>query len=160
MKRLMMFVGLAMLCGGALILAQQPPADGHVMVTPASIKWGPAPPGLPPGAEAAVLSGDPGKAGELFTLRLRFPAGYKVAPHWHPGDESVSVLSGQLMVGLGETVDAAKAHTLPAGSFALMPKEVRHYAQAKGATVIQIHGVGPFGITYVNPTDDPRGKTN
>jgi len=159
MKRLLMFVGLATLCSGALTVAQQP-ASGHVLVSPPAIKWGPAPPGLPPGGEAAVLAGDPAVAGELFTLRLKLPAGYKVPPHWHPGDESVTVVSGQLMVGMGETFDAAKMHALGAGSFAKMPKEMRHYAQAKGATIIQVHGIGPFGITYVNAADDPRGKTN
>ena len=159
MKRLLMFVGLATLCSGTLTVAQQP-ASGHVLVSPPAIKWGPAPPGLPPGAEAAVLAGDPTVAGEVFPLRLKTPAGYQVPPHWHPGDESVTVVSGQLMVGMGETFDAAKMHALGAGSFAKMPKEMRHYAQAKGATVLQVHGIGPFGITYVNAADDPRGKTN
>ena len=114
MKRLLMFVGLATLCSGTLTVAQQP-ASGHVLVSPPAIKWGPSPPGLPPGAEAAVLAGDPAVAGELFTLRLKMPAGYKVPPHWHPGDESVTVVSGQLMVGMGETFDAAKMHALGQG---------------------------------------------
>jgi quercetin dioxygenase-like cupin family protein len=159
MTRLVTFVGLATLCSATLTVAQQP-ASGHVLVSPPGIKWGAAPAGLPPGAEAAVLAGDPATPGELFTLRLKLPAGYKVPPHWHPGDESVTVVSGQLMVGMGETFDAGKMHPLPAGSFAKMPKEMRHYAQAKGATVIQVHGIGPFGITYVNAADDPRPKTN
>lgn len=161
MKRTLLFVGLAMLCGSGLAALQQPstgPVGTHTMITADTLKWGPPPPGLPAGSEVAVLSGDPAKAGEVFTLRVKMPAGYKVSPHWHPGDEHVSVLSGQLMLGMGETFDAAKMQAMAAGSFASMPKEMRHYVQAKGPTVIQVHGIGPFGITYVNPADDPRSK--
>lgn len=161
MKRTVVSLGLAMLSSSGLAVSQQPstPAAGaHVMITGDTLKWGPPPPGLPAGAEVAVLSGDPAKAGELFTLRVKMPAGYKVPPHWHPGDEHVSVLNGQLMMGMGETFDAAQMQPMSAGSFALMPKEMRHYVLAKGPTVIQVHGIGPFGITYVNMADDPRKK--
>jgi len=132
--------------------AQQP----HTMVMPNDLKWGPAPPALPAGAQIAVLSGNPSKAGEPFTFRLKTPDGYKVMPHWHPTDENVTVLEGTFAMGIGEKFDQAAAREMPAGSFARMPKGVRHYAWSKGEAVIQVHGVGPFEITYVNPSDDPR----
>lgn len=130
----------------------------HVMVTPDQLKWGPAPPALPPGAQMALLDGDPSKAGVPFSIRAKFPDGYKVPPHWHPTDENVTVLQGTLLMGQGEKFDPSKAHTLKVGSFTRMPKEVRHFAMAKGETVIQVHGVGPFEVTYVNASDDPRNK--
>ncbi|HEX8069133.1 MAG TPA: cupin domain-containing protein [Pyrinomonadaceae bacterium] len=134
--------------------------DAHVMVTPEQVRWGPAPPSLPPGAELAVLDGDPSKAGVPFTIRGRFPDGYKVPPHWHPTDEHVVVLEGALLMGLGEKLDEAVAHELVAGSYARMPKGVRHFAVAKGPTVIQVSGIGPFAINYVNPADDPRNNAH
>ncbi len=132
--------------------------DEHVVVKPADIKWGPAPPGLPPGAEAAVLSGDPSKAGGLYTLRAKLPDGYVVPPHWHGSDENVTVLKGTLLIGKGMKLEADHFQELTVGSFMRMPKEMRHYAKAKGETIIQVHGVGPFDITYVNAADDPRKK--
>jgi quercetin dioxygenase-like cupin family protein len=128
----------------------------HVMVTPEEVKWGPAPPSLPPGAELAVLSGDPSKAGAMFSIRAKFPAGYKVPPHWHPSDENVVVISGTMMFGAGSKFDEAAMHDYPAGSFALMPQAMRHFAMAKEESVVQIYGTGPFAINYVNPADDPR----
>src|SRR5262249_13601652 len=122
----------------------------HVMVRPDDVKWGPAPPGLPPGAQVAVLSGDPGKPGP-YVLRAKMPHGYKVPPHWHSIDENVTVLTGTLMMGTGEKFNADASEALPAGSFTCMPKKMRHYAWAKGETIIQVHGIGPFDITYINP---------
>jgi quercetin dioxygenase-like cupin family protein len=139
--------------------AQAPAAaPAHAGMLPAEIKWGPAPPALPPGAQAAVLAGDPGKEG-LFVLRAKLPAGYKVPPHWHPVDEYVTVLSGTLQFGMGDKFDAASMRSLTAGSFIMAEKEMRHYVQAKGPTVIQVSAMGPFAITYVNAADDPRNKT-
>jgi quercetin dioxygenase-like cupin family protein len=137
--------------------AARPGAAGegaHVMVTPSAIKWGDAPPVLPSGAKLAVLYGDPGKP-ELYILRLKMPAGYKIAPHWHPTDENVTVVSGSFAMGMGDKLDAAKVQVLPAGSFAVMPAKTNHYAMAKGETVVEVSGVGPFALTYVNPEDDP-----
>jgi quercetin dioxygenase-like cupin family protein len=118
------------------------------------IKWGPAPPVLPPGAELAVISGDPSKEG-LFTLRLKCPAGYSVAAHNHPTDEYVTVISGDFHVGLGDKLDKDKAMTLSAGAFGEMPAHMNHYAWTTEGTVVQIAGPGPFAMTYVNPADDP-----
>src|SRR5262249_26569706 len=135
---------------------EKPHAEkGHVMVMADDIKWSPGPPHLPEGVKISVLRGDPTKA-EPYVLRAKMPAGYKVPPHWHPTDENVTVLSGTLMMGKGEKLDPDAAKALTAGSFARMPKEMRHFAFAKGETIIQIHGIGPFAITYVNPDDDPR----
>ncbi|HEV8589664.1 MAG TPA: cupin domain-containing protein [Pyrinomonadaceae bacterium] len=134
-------------------------AAKHIATTPDELKWGPAPPGLPPGAELAVVSGDPSKAGAPFTMRAKFPDGYKVPPHWHPTDENVTVIQGTINIGMGDKFDESAAKQLPAGSFALMPKRMHHFAWASGETIVQIHGTGPFAITYVNPADDPRHKS-
>jgi quercetin dioxygenase-like cupin family protein len=130
----------------------------HTIVPPQEIKWGPAPAVLPPGAEAAVLFGDPGEEG-YFVLRLKLPAGYSVAPHTHPVDEVVTVISGTFSMGMGETADPRKAQPLPAGSFFALPPDMAHYVFMEEETVIQISTVGPWGLTYINPKDDPRQKT-
>ncbi len=128
----------------------------HVLVTPDKMTWVSAPPGLPAGAQLAVLEGDPSKAGAHFAFQAKLPDGYKVPPHWHPTDERIVILQGALMMGLGEKFEPASAHELTVGSYAVMPAGVRHFVWAKGETVIQVSGVGPFEITYVNPADDPR----
>jgi len=134
------------------------PAAKHVLMTPGDMKWGPAPPGLPAGAQLAVLDGDPSKPGVSFAFRAKLPDGYRVPPHWHPTDEQVTVISGSLMVGMGDTLDEKTMTTLAPGAFAKMPRRMHHFVIAKGATEIQVQGVGPFAITYVNPKDDPRTK--
>jgi hypothetical protein len=130
----------------------------HIATTAEELKWGPAPAALPPGAEMSVVSGDPSKAGEAFTIRAKFPDGYRVPPHWHPTDENVTVIQGTINIGMGDKFDASAAKQLPTGSFALMPKKMRHFAFASGETIVQIHGTGPFEVMYVNPADDPRRK--
>jgi Domain of unknown function (DUF4437) len=133
-------------------------APHHVATTAEALKWGPGPPALPAGSQAAVLVGDPSKS-EPFVMRAKLPDGYRVPPHWHPTAENVTVLSGIFHIGTGETFDTAKGEALPAGGFVSLPAEMRHYAWAEGPTVIQVHGVGPFALTYVNPADDPRTQT-
>jgi quercetin dioxygenase-like cupin family protein len=130
---------------------------GHVLVRPGDIKWSSAPPSLPAGAQIAVLSGDPGKAGP-YVIRAKLPDGYKIPPHWHPTDENVTVLEGTFVAGKGEKFDADAAQALPAGSFVCMPKGMRHFAWCKGETILQVHGIGPFELNYVNAADDPRKK--
>src|SRR5205807_1787787 len=130
---------------------------GHVIVRADDLKWGPAPPGLPAGAQVAVLAGNPSKSGP-YVIRAKMPDGYKVPPHWHPTDENVTVIEGTFMAGKGDKFNADASEALPAGSFVKMPKEMRHFAWAKGETIIQVHGIGPFEITYVNAADDPRNK--
>jgi hypothetical protein len=130
------------------------PAPSHVLVTPRELKWGDAPAKLPKGARFAVLSGDPGLPGP-YTIRLKLPAGYKIAPHWHPTDENVTVISGIFSLGMGESFDLKSLKALPAGGYAVLPAEMRHYAWTKAGATVQVHGMGPFAITYVNPNDDP-----
>ena len=132
--------------------------EGHTIVLPQEIKWGPAPAVLPPGAEAAVLFGDPAKEG-LFALRLKLPEGYSVPPHTHPVDEVVTVISGTFSMGMGETADQSKAQPLPAGSFFALPPGMAHHVFIDEDTVIQISTNGPWDLNYVNPKDDPRQKT-
>jgi quercetin dioxygenase-like cupin family protein len=128
------------------------------MVGAEDVKWGPGPPSLPPGAQAAVLDGDPGKSG-LFVIRVKFPDGYQVPPHSHPTDEHVTVVAGALMAGLGNKVNQTEMHTLKAGGYAKMPAGTNHYVRAAGETVVQITAMGPFDVKYVNAGDDPRAKT-
>jgi quercetin dioxygenase-like cupin family protein len=135
----------------------QTPDAKHVLVTPAKVTWAAGPPSLPAGAQAAVLEGDPAKPG-AFTMRVKLPDGYKIAPHYHPADEHVTVLQGTFVVGMGEKFDTAAGHEMTVGSFVMMPTGTRHFAWTKGETIIQLHGVGPWGLTYVNPADDPRKK--
>jgi hypothetical protein len=125
----------------------------HTALAPADLTWVDAPPSLPKGAKIAVLYGDPTKPG-MFIIRAKFPAKYKVMPHWHPGDENVTVISGGLAIGMGDTVDP-KTKVLPAGSFFSMPAKMHHYAFTKRATVIEVAGTGPFAVNYINPADDP-----
>ena len=134
--------------------AGAPPSQAHIF-TPEHLKWGPAPAILPAGARLAVLDGDPSKAG-LFTMRLSMPAGYRIPPHFHQFDEHVTVISGAFQVGMGDTFDEGKLTTLPPGTFGVIPPGMRHFARADQATVIQLHGVGPWGLTYVNPADQPN----
>ncbi len=129
----------------------------HVFFTPDSLKWVDAPPSLPAGAKMVVLQGDPTKEG-MFTLLFKVPDGFKIPPHTHPADEHVTVLSGMFFMGTGSKFDTSKGKELPAGSFVLMPKGMQHFAWVKGETIIQLHGIGPWGINYVNPDDDPRNK--
>jgi quercetin dioxygenase-like cupin family protein len=141
-----LFVGFA-----ALIIG--PAAQGQL--NSADLRWGAAPPGLPPEAQLAVLSGDPGKEG-MFTIRLKFPANYAVPPHHHPSDELVTVIEGQMSIGMGDTLDRAKAATLGQAGYIALPANMNHYAFTGSGATIQITSHGPFQIIYVNPADDPR----
>ena len=132
-------------------------AADHIMVMPDSIKWVDAPPSLPPGAKIAVIEGDL-KAAGLFTMRINIPANYMIMPHWHPADEHVTVIEGSFLMGVGEKFDEKAAKEIPAGGFAVMITGTRHYAFTKKECIVQVHGMGPWGITYVNTADDPRNK--
>ena len=121
------------------------------------VKWVPAPPSLPKGAQAAILSGDPTKAG-LFTMRLKFPPGYVVAPHHHPADELTTVLSGELSRGIGNTVDRMKATHFTAGGYGVVKAGMNHYVFTRSGVIEQVTGIGPWQVIYANPKDDPRKK--
>ena len=118
------------------------------------IQWGPAPAVFPPGAEFAVMQGDPSKA-EEFTVRLRMPSGYRIPPHTHPTVENVTVLTGTFLAGSGPTFVEAAMQPVGRDGFLSIPAEHAHYAMARGQTIVQVHGIGPFALTYVNPADNP-----
>jgi hypothetical protein len=128
-----------------------------VTIAPADVKFGPAPPVLPIGAQLAVLHGDPSKKGP-FTMRLKVPEGYKIAPHWHSNDEELTVISGTLLLAMGDKA-GENAHTLTAGAYHFLPAKMHHSASTKGETVVQVTGNGPFDIHYLNPADDPSKKS-
>jgi mannose-6-phosphate isomerase-like protein (cupin superfamily) len=132
--------------------------SGSKCLYPDQVKYGPAPPFFPVGAQIAVLEGDPMASSGDFTIRLKMPDGYKVAPHTHPSRENVTVLSGTLKVGMGDQFDASKMMSFGSGSFAYLDPSMHHYAMASGPTVIQIHGMSPVKFNYINPADDPSMK--
>jgi quercetin dioxygenase-like cupin family protein len=143
------------------VTAQGAPSAGSehaIIVKPDQVSYGPAPATLPAGAELAVLEGKPSEPGP-FTMRLRLPDGYRIPPHYHPAIEHVTVLEGTFKVGMGDKFDASALKALPTGTFGALAPGTRHFAQAQGRTVVQVHGVGPWKLTYVNPADDPRNKT-
>jgi quercetin dioxygenase-like cupin family protein len=143
------FVGVA--------VSQNASAPAHVLTTASEIKWGEPPPVFEKGASFSVIAGDPSKPG-LYVVRLKMPAGYKIAPHWHPTDEHVTVISGTFALGMGDKFDKMTMKDLPAGGYALLPAEMRHFALAKTDSTVQVHGIGPFALTYVNPADDPSKR--
>ncbi|MGH8075933.1 MAG: cupin domain-containing protein [Lysobacter sp.] len=140
-----------------------PPAPGmqteapskHVMFDAAQLKWGDAPPALERGAQAVVLAGDPSTTGP-FVLRLKAPSGYKVATHWHPTDELVTLIAGDLTLTMDAHAPGEHAHTFSPGGFALLPAKMHLAASTKGGATIQISGMGPFELNYVDAKDDPR----
>ena len=135
------------------VQAQQ---HAHTVAMPETLKW--VEPGTLPGTRLAVLQGDPSKEG-LFVYRLKMPANYKIPPHFHKASENVTVLSGVFSVGVGEKFDQRPGQELPAGGFVSIPPNHPHFAWAGGQeTVVQVHGVGPTDLTFVNPADDPRKK--
>ena len=127
------------------------------LFVPTEIKWKKGPPTLPKGALLAVLEGDPAKNGP-FVMRVKLPDGYKVPPHTHPATERVTVLEGTFYIGMGDKFDAKEGRVMPAGSFGYWGAGMKHFAWVKGETIIQLNGVGPWTIKYVNPDDDPRNQ--
>lgn len=151
--RILLTLLIALLVGVTSAPAQQ---GQHLIVTSDALKW--VDPPTFPGAKLAVVQGDPSKEG-LFVYRVKFPANYKVAPHFHKASENVTVLSGVFFIGMGEKFDQGSAKELPVGGFVSIPPTHRHFAWAGGQeTLVQVHGVGPTDITFVNPADDPRKK--
>ena len=141
-----------------LVPAAAMAAEEHTVVPADQLKWGPAPPAFPKGAQIAVLSGDPSKDG-LYVLRLKVPAGYKVPAHTHPNDENVTVIAGTFVIGMGPKLDAMRGAAVKVGGFVHIPKGMQHYAWFTEESIIQVHGTGPQGIIYVDPAEDPR-KSN
>ena len=152
MDRLGLNAGLAVI---VLVTTTAIAADQHVMVQPDDLKWASAPPVLPKGAHIAVLYGDPDKA-EPFVFRLNSRPATRVAAHIHPNDYDLTVLSGTIYLGTGDKFDAARGDGLKAGGYLHLPKNTRHYEWSTEDTVIQLSGIGPVGMTYLDPSDDPR----
>ena len=154
MPRLIVLVGLALVLIAAPSLAQAPM---HTVTTPDALKW--VQPGtLPPGAQLAMVQGDPSKEGP-FAYRVKVPAKYIIPPHFHKAIENVTVLSGTFNIGMGPKFDSGAGQTIQAGGFFSVPATHQHFAwTTDGEALIQVHGVGPTDITYVNPADDPRKK--
>lgn len=148
-------------CSKSAETAEAPSAPPATMTAHASasaqtsVEWGPAPSALPPGAQIAVLQGDPGSS-EEFTIRLKFPNGYKIPPHTHPTTENVTVLSGTFLAGMGTQFVESTMQALGRDGFSSLPAGQAHYAMARGETVIQLHAIGPFAINYVNQADVAR----
>jgi quercetin dioxygenase-like cupin family protein len=138
----------------AALQAQERP---DILKRPNDLKWGPAPPSFPAGAQMAVLSGDPTRNGP-YVLRLKMPTNYKIPAHHHSQAENLTVLSGTLHAGMGDKLDEKNSIAVGLGGFASLPANMNHYAWASGPTVIQLHGQGPVDIIYVNPADDPSKK--
>lgn len=131
--------------------------EGMIALTPKTAVWAdtPAVVGLPPGSKIQIIHGDPFKS-ELFTLRLKFPKGYVIPAHNHPTDEHVTLITGSFGLGGGDKFDKKAGKVVPAGSFAKLPKGMNHFAWADKESVVQIHAIGPFGLTYVDAANDPR----
>jgi quercetin dioxygenase-like cupin family protein len=126
----------------------------HSMMLPDQLQWRDSP-ALKAPAKVAILEGDPTKEG-YFAMRVKLPDGYRIPPHFHPCYERVTVISGTFNLGAGEKFDKSAAKALPAGSYWSMEPGMRHFAWTSGETVLQVTTIGPWGITYVNPSDDPR----
>lgn len=157
----LMFVALCAIGAASMARAQNPapPAQAGSMQVyqPADLTWKDGPGSLPPGAKFVVLEGDPTKEGP-FTMRVQVPDGFRIPPHFHGGVEHITVLAGTFNVGMGDTFDAAAVKKMPAGSFGFWPGGMRHFVFTEGQTTVQLHGLGPWTVTYVNPADDPRKK--
>lgn len=138
-----------------LVAQDQRGQQGHSMVMADQMEWTAGPGSLPPGAEMTVLSGDPTKEG-VFTMRVRVPANYRIPAHWHPAREHVSVIEGTFSMGMGERFDEAGLHEHGPGDFMAMEPGTRHYVFSREGAIIQLHGMGPWQINYVNAADDPR----
>ena len=134
----------------AALAASLLPAVAHAQAQ--ALAWGPAPAVFTAGAKMAVLQGDPSKP-EWFTVRLDLPNGYRVQPHFHPTDELLTIISGTFLLGMGDTLDAARATVMPTGGFGTVAANMHHYAIAHGRTVVQVQAMGPFVLTYVSSQD-------
>ena len=162
MKRIMLIAvvtaGVLCLAGQLSMTAAHPASHENNAFTPETIPWGPPPPFIAPGAQLAVIEGNPSASSGDYTVRLKMPDGYRISPHWHPSRENVTVISGTFKVGMGDTFDTGKMAPFPAGSFAFLDPDMHHYAVASGEVVVQVHGSAPLQFNYVNPADDPSKK--
>ena len=157
-SRSIMRIALLVL-GPAIAIAPALAQTAHIVVPVDKVQFSPAPPVLPPGAQLAVLEGNPAEKGAL-TLRLKLPANYEIPAHWHSMTERVTVLSGSLHVGMGDKLDRHASQTLDPGGYVTLPAKMHHFAWASAPTVVQLNLEGPFDIFYINPADNPQTSTS
>jgi len=158
MMRNLVLLAAVVLVAATAASAQTPTTPTSViMVAPDQVKWMDGPPAFAPGLKVAVLEGNMAQAGP-YAVRLMFPPNYKVPAHFHPNMEHVTVISGTFYFGVGSKLSEAESKAFPPGSFVAVPANTPHFAWAKEETVVQVHSIGPGGITYVDPADDPRQK--
>ena len=146
---LAVLVGVVALAMAAFSQDKKESMEAHKIVRFGDLKWTP----IIKGCDLAAVSGDFNVEGQPFVLRIRCADGTKIPAHWHPGDESVTVLKGTFLLGMGETFDETKFQTMNVGNFTIVPKEMRHFGMAKGDFIVQIHGIGPFKNNWVNPSE-------
>ena len=148
---------LAVVAVSGAVLSADHASQKPTYYRPRELNWKEGPNSLPPGARYAVLEGDPDKSGP-FVFRVKVPDGYRIAVHTHPKPERVTVLAGTFKLGMGDSFDASRMESLPAGTFGTWPPGMKLYVEVVGETIVQFHGDGPWTINYVNPADDPRKK--
>jgi oxalate decarboxylase/phosphoglucose isomerase-like protein (cupin superfamily) len=145
--------------------AAKPSTGGMVAVAPGTETWGDIPAAAMVGTPSvdmggtlklAIVQGDPMTAGRSYTIHLSCTDGTKIASHWHPATENVTVLKGAVRVGMGPKWDDASLSEMGAGGFASVPAHMIHYAQCKGDTILQVHGIAPFLINFVDANGDPK----
>src|SRR4051812_5458980 len=149
--------GLVVALGTGVAAAPVADTTENKILTPEQLKWHKAPPGLPPTMEVAVLEGNPMQPG-WFVARLRMPDGSQIRPHWHTQSEHITILSGHFLVGMGDVWSTEHTTDLPPGGYVSLPSGHRHFALARGESIVQVSGPGPFDIHYVHPEDDPRSQ--
>jgi hypothetical protein len=151
-----MLVALSALALAAPVQAKHKAAPAKAAAAaPAGLKWIDGAPGLPGGAQMAVVKGDPGKKG-MFTIRLKMPANYAVRPHWHPTDEKVTLVSGKLIYGMSDELSRSGGEALAQGASVTMKAKQHHWVFTGDGAEAEVSAMGPFAITYVNAADDPR----
>jgi len=151
-------VGFVLGTGLFVAMRAQPASPEKHAFTPDAIPYGPPPAFVAAGAQLAVIEGNPSASSGDYTVRLKMPDGYRIAPHWHPLRENVTVLSGTLKVGMGDRFEETTMGSFPAGSFAFLDPDMHHYVMASGEVVVQVHGASPLQFNYINPDDDPSRK--
>jgi hypothetical protein len=147
-------MNMLLLAGVAALLGTAAGPSAYTANNPGRLNWGPGPAGMPKSVKMIVVSGDPAKAGP-YTIRLRFPPGYKIGPHRHPTEEKMKILGGGLTFGMGSSKQT-KVRSLTRGHNAVIPANTYHFASTSAGTTVEFEGTGPFRIEYAEPKDDPR----
>jgi hypothetical protein len=127
----------------------------HIMLDPSELDWKDLP--SLPGVKIAVIEGPLNQAVPIM-FRLKFPPNFKVMPHWHPGIEHITIISGTLNMGIGDKFDASNTRALKTGSVSVMQPKTNDYVWTSEETIGQVHSIGPWSVNYVNPADDPAKK--